>query len=344
MAQAISLTSKKAECDTTLSRALQSGHINFVFGSGASVPAIPVAGNIEVELDRLRDTDKAAFELKKFEFLQRLQSSTNALIKNAEHQGNAAALAEYRNFLSTIARILNERKTELLPRQVTVFSTHYDLFVEKASEDITNLRLNDGFNRNPAVSKSYSFQSEHYFDITYKTGTLFKYRFPIATVNLIKLHGSLSWDQSNGDLLYHAQARDIPNPAMPHFAAKMLEFCNDVALVLPTNLKYHETTLTRVYYDLLRIFANALEVENAVLIAFGSSFNDEHIRDIVIRALKNPTLLVVIVCYDESSLAEYQDKFNRYDNVIILHPDGGAKITFSNFNALLQSVVPKSSV
>jgi hypothetical protein len=78
------------------------------------------------------------------------------------------------------------------------------------------------------------------------------------------------------------------------------------------------------------------------LICFGFSFKDEHIADIVTRALKNPTLLVLIVSYDEGSVAAYREQFKRYNNVAILHPEGTETINFSNLNNLLSSVVPKT--
>jgi hypothetical protein len=201
MARAVSIKSNQSECDTILTKALQSGHINFLLGSGASLPAIATAGDIETSLnDLLKKSDAKGFEERKLKFLEQLQTSTNALIAKSGDKSNEATLEQYRQFLSNLSRILDERKTELLPKQLTIFTTNYDLFVERAAEGILNLRINDGFSRNPAVCDSYTFQPEHYFDVTFKTGTLFKYRFPIPTVNLIKLHGSLSWRLSSGAL------------------------------------------------------------------------------------------------------------------------------------------------
>jgi hypothetical protein len=343
MARTVSIKSNQSECDTTLTKALQSGHINFLLGSGASLPAIATAGGIENTLDKLLEkSDSKGFNEARHSFLNQLQTSTNALIANSGDTSNEATLDQYRQFLWNLSRILDERKTELLPKQITIFTTNYDLFVERAAEGMLNLRLNDGFSRNPAVCESYAFQPEHYFDVTFKTGTLFKYRFPIPTVNLIKLHGSLSWRLSNDVLTYSAQQRAIPQPDPAKLAKDIEEFTNSFCLVLPTKQKFSETLLTRVYYDLLRIFANTLEVENTVLVCFGFSFKDEHIADIVTRALKNPTLLVLIISHDDGSVAAYREQFKRYNNVVILHPEGTETITFSNLNNLLSSVVPKS--
>lgn len=343
MARTVSTKSDQSECDAILTKALQSGHINFLVGSGASLPAIAIAGDIETTLDKLlQASDSKGFEETKYKFLYQLQTSTNALIADSGDEANKATLDQYRQFLSNLSRILDERKTELLPKQITIFTTNYDLFVERAAEGILNLRLNDGFSRNPAICESYAFQPEHYFDVTFKTGTLFKYRFPIPTVNLIKLHGSLSWRLSNGVLTYSAQQRTIPQPDSATLAKNIAEFASSFCIVLPTKEKFSETVLTRVYYDLLRIFANTLEIENTILVCFGFSFKDEHLADIVTRALKNPTLLVLIVSHDEDSVAAYREQFKRYNNVVILHPEGTETINFSNLNNLLTSVVPKT--
>lgn len=335
--------SNQSECDVTLTKALQSGHINFLLGSGASLPAIATAGDIEITLNKLLEkSDSKVFDETKYKYLSQLQMSTNALIANSGDKSNEATLDQYRQFLSNLSRILDERKTELLPKQITIFTTNYDLFVERAAEGMLNLRLNDGFSRNPAVCESYGFQPEHYFDVTFKTGTLFKYKFPIPTVNLIKLHGSLSWRLSKDVLSYSTQQRVIPKPDSATLAKDIAAFTSSFCLVLPTKEKFSETLLTRVYYDLLRIFANALEVENTVLICFGFSFKDAHIADIVTRALKNPTLLVLIVSHDEGSVAAYREQFRRYNNVVILHPEGAETINYSSLNNLLSSVVPKT--
>lgn len=342
MAKTVSIASDRERLETILTKALQSGHINFLLGSGASLPAIPTAGNIENELDQLQESDPANFSLRRNAFLSTIQSSTNDLIEGAQNENNATTFSGYDRFLGLLARILHERKTDLLPKQVTVFTTNYDLFIERASEAMPSLRLNDGFTRNPAVCTSYSFQPEHYFDVTFKTGALFRHKSPIPTVNLIKLHGSLSWRVSAEGLCYHAESRPIPDENSASFEQDVATFADSFSLVLPTRDKFHQTLLTQVYYDLLRIFANALEIENVTLVCFGFSFDDRHILDIVSRALKNPTLLVLVVSYDDGSVAHYREKFDRHENVIVIHPTAPETIDFARLNDLLESIIPKT--
>lgn len=342
MARTISIIARADESDTVLTKVLQSGHINFLLGSGASFPAIGTAGNIEANLDKLLQSgDAGGFANAQFEFLSRIQSGTNDLINGVANNSNDATLANYKQFLIAISRVLDERKTDLLPKQVTIFTTNYDLFIERACEEMLNFRLNDGFTRNPSVRSKYKFQPEHYFDVTFKTASLFRYQLPIPTINLVKLHGSLSWRLSGEDLVYDASSRLLPQRKAANFLEAREAFLKSFSLIMPTFEKFHETLLTRVYYDLLRIFANALEVENTTLLCFGFSFNDAHILDIVRRALNNPTLLVLIFCYDEASVAAYQKIFNGHNNVVILHPEGAVVIDFSRLNALIASIIPK---
>jgi hypothetical protein len=344
MAKSISIKANVAECDTTLTKSLQSGNINFLLGAGASMPAIKTAGNIEAELDKLVTSDLAKFHATRNAFLSELDVVTNQLMGGLARITVHTTISNYKKLLGAISRILDERKTDLLPKQATIFTTNYDLFIERAAESIPSIRLNDGFLRNPSVRTKYSLRPEQFFDVTYKTGSLFKYRFPIPSVNLIKLHGSMSWARSNDEIIYSVPPlkRTAPPPG-EDFEVLSDVFANSFEIIIPAVTKFHTTLLTRIYYELLRIFANALEVENTVLVCFGFSFRDEHISDLVRRALKNPTLLLLIVSYDHASVAHYQTLFRNYNNVLILHPDENETIGFSEFNSLLTAVIPKTA-
>ena len=98
--------------------------------------------------------------------------------------------------------------------------------------------------------------------------------------------------------------------------------------------------MDRTYYELLRIYANALDRENALLVACGFSFTDEHLLDITLRALKNPTLRLVIFAFDENARDHYATTFASQNNVDIIGPAAGGTIPFGKFNDIIAGVLP----
>ena len=107
-----------------------------------------------------------------------------------------------------------------------------------------------------------------------------------------------------------------------------------IAIVKPTKFKFSETVFQEHYYQMLRVYSQELEKKQSVLIVFGYSFADEHVRSITKRALSNPTLLMYIICYDETNLDSFNSIFQSYPNVIILvnsvNKDSKGDFTFIN--------------
>lgn len=316
---------------------IQSGNINFLLGSGASMPAIQTAGSIEKEIDDLlRDGKEKDADLKALEFIQTLCGKHAA--KTPADAEMAQTMKAYVDFLTIVDQLLFERKNLLLPRQANLFTTNYDLFVERAASAIPTLTINDGFVRTPTNGTTFPFAPERYFDRVYRAGGAYNHPSEVPTINLIKLHGSLSWHKQDEAVVYKANL--IPplstkDKADPEKVAAQLE---KYFLILPNLRKFHTTMMDRVYYDLLRIFANAMDRENALLVCFGFSFADEHILDITRRALRNPTAQLLIFSHDHDTAA-YEEKFAAQRNAAIISPVEGEKIDFSRLNDLLKSAL-----
>lgn len=332
MANIIKTSEHKKNFRDILSRLFQSGSINFILGSGASYPAIAVAGNVEKEIqDSLAcgRTDEA--EGKIYDLIKGVQAPfTEATSANTE-----TTIKNYQEFIGNIENLLIERKSSIIPKQANIFTTNYDLFLEKASESYPAIVFSDGFVRTPSVRAEYEFSSRSFFNATYNKGNLYNYKVEVPTINFVKIHGSLSWKKTDDKIVF--------NPSLPKAeattAALKKEFNEKLAVVLPRKDKFRETIMDRTYYDLLRIYANELDKENTLLVAFGFSFQDEHIRDITIRALKNPTLRLIVFAYDKSA-ADYLDSlFNGYSNVEIYSAEGAEKIDFTAFNATLDEIL-----
>jgi len=348
MARTLNISNEhdKNTLSTILQKATQSANLNFIIGSGCSCPAISTLGNIEKRIQRLIDKgkpDKA--DRKLFGYLKPFIKSVE-MLKNNPDEDHAHVLERYKSFLGLISKVLFERKNNIISKQATIFSTNYDLFIEKASESfLGSLKLNDGFIRNPSLDGRYKFSTADYFTSIYNNGNLYNYQVQIPSVNLIKLHGSLSWISEDGSILFSVNhlaslKEEMETVGEDTEISKVQEIIGKFSVILPNKQKFKDTLMNQFYYDLLRIYANELDKENTLLLAEGFSFDDEHILEITTRALRNPTLRLVIFCFKEDELAKYEEKFKRHGNVDIIYSEG-REIDFAEFNTILSDILPK---
>jgi len=343
MARDIRLNNKEQieSFQETLFRAIQSSHLNFLLGAGASCPGLAPAGDVEAEILELLKAGKAdRADKKTIQFLKQFKGPMVELLGEKLSDKVGTSLKQYVEFIQTIDGILSERKTNLLPKQASIFTTNYDLFIERASERCPSILLNDGFNRVPSLKNLHKFAPERLFDATLHTGNHYDYTAELPSINLIKLHGSMTWQRSGNDVVYRVMDFDGLAGTAENDASAVAALLQSLAIVLPTQRKFQQTIIERTYYDLLRIFANVMERENSLLIAFGFSFRDEHILEIVKRALRNPTLKLIICCYAPEEIQEQQEKFTSYNNVSLLIPDAKGDLNFPRLSDLLRTVAP----
>jgi hypothetical protein len=328
-----------------LHKAIQSVNLNFLIGSGCSCPALAPLGNIENEVreKRVEGKDEEA-EKMVFNFLKPFFETYSTMMTTPDKKV-AETLNNYKLFLNVVSDILFERKSNILPRQATVFSTNYDLFVEKAFEDIESpVRLNDGFNRSPLLSTLFLFSPSEFFNSIYNNGNLYNYQVQIPSINLIKMHGSLNWRAERNRIIFLANASDklltdYENISKDNKIADIKKFNQEFSIVLPREEKFKECILNQTYYDLLRIYANELDRENTLLVTDGFSFEDEHIYEITNRALKNPTLQIIIFCYKKDELDNYKQKFSLANNVDIIYSES-AEFDFAQFISVFKGILP----
>lgn len=335
---------------------IQDCNINLLVGSGLSCPFLPVLGNIEtlltdLDTSALNTTEKKIVRASLYKRYFDTVINKNVQILN----GDAAAtpvLQQYRGLLRCLNTILVKRKVTILSKEVNLFTTNVDIFMDKAIEDL-NVEYNDGFNGRfkPTFSlsnfKISRFKKSLHYD---KTSEL-------PVFNLVKLHGSLSWRMEGGDSvvfcadLEHVKevaakalstdhVIDIPDSAtlatlVPSLTGKKADAATDafisayeklLIVVNPTKDKFRHTLMNQTYYELLRLYSNELEKENTVLFAMGFSFADEHIREITLRAANsNPTLMIYIVAYTSEAKAQIGAALGtnnmRNNNIEIVGPE-----------------------
>ena len=352
---------------------IQDCNLNFLMGSGLSVPYFSTLGNIEVlltELERnqtLNGDEKTIIRasiLGKY-FKSVISKNPQIIDETITDVTRDDVLANYRNFLVYLNTIVLKRKSTILNKQVNIFTTNIDVFFEKALEN-SQLEYNDGFygRFNPIFNltnfKNSLFKKSLHYDNTSE----------IPVFNLLKVHGSLTWESNKDNIIYSALraidsvqtkfdavesylidfdtsatidsyfTTEVKRKTNSATYADFLEEYKKFAVVNPTKEKFQDTTLNLQYYELLRLFSNELEKENTILIVFGFSMADEHIREIITRAANsNPTLTIKIFAYNNNAKLEIEANLRkgnatiRYNNIEVLETDDSAKkFDFKTFN------------
>ncbi len=252
--------------------------LNFLIGSGTSVPAIPL-----MSFFKSKDiSDEEANNLLS-DKVKEVSKKVLEDISNANDEENIkAVLKRYSEFIKVILQLLYHANSRQVTKNINIFTTNYDLFIEKSLDELMKYEsfvFNDGsngyFNR---ILDSANYNKS----VAYR-GLNDSYLNELPTLSLIKPHGSMNWEREKEDNILIRQSV-VENPVV----------------VKPTGLEGQETFLNNHFHDMLRVFQLELDKPQSILIVIGFSFQDKHIAKMLNRSLKNPELNVFIFCYSES--------------------------------------------
>lgn len=324
---------------------IQSAHINFLYGSGVSRPYLITLGNIEDYLTQLEKDKTLKEDTRKILKASIYKTYSEGVIipnyvfplYNADFVKTTNA---YNEFFHIWNDLINKRSSLLLDKQINLFTTNIDLLVEHTLAN-TGLELNDGFRGtlNPIFDET-NFQIS-----LSKSSMQYHKSSEIPIFNLMKIHGAVNWDETNGciqsdifrtgkiEKLLHAIPKNnfvtltktdsegnIVNANYDELVKKaesitltdsnvfdkFFEEYEKIVMINPTKEKFRSSVMDYHFYELMRIFSNSLERENSVLFVMGFSFADEHIAQIVKRAAAtNPTLQVIIFAYSDNDANDY---------------------------------------
>lgn len=336
---------------------LVSKNVNFLLGAGASAPYFSALNNME---NLITDIENSELESSKKDSLKNLLilyflilsvCDNHSLISHKEDKESknlmSSILEQYTSLVNIISNYMFLRNSKINPIRVNVFTTNYDLFLEKAFdlylERNNRISLNDGAE---GYFRRY-IDSDNYNKTTAHSGLYDNYYMETPTFNLIKLHGSANWslDSNNKILLdnnldyfehFKRLAHDILNENYSNYSEekqrdyikshiadienfldsemlenntkffesieieeKYIDKVNNLQIVMPTKEKFKNTVFSNHYYSMIRYMKETLEKKDSVLVVFGFSFADEHLRTELKRAFTNPGLLIYIVCYKD---------------------------------------------
>ena len=320
-----------------LKQLIQSSHINFLYGSGLSRNYLSTLGSIEkllTETSELKIEDKLKNIIKASLFATYVETVMEPCLpeKIKGNQGEYdKTFQEYVRFLNSINHIISRRNVNLIDKQINLFTTNIDDFMEKAAEK-TMVEFNDGFKGHIEPV----FSEDSFSTIKSKSSTLYQNNSPIPVFNLLKIHGSINWmTKDNSEITYDAKLsliRNLSDAVNAQFKEQLINITNNseigelaaasvklllydeegynhfnqfyskLVMINPTKAKFRETVIDYHFYELMRIYSNALERSSSLLIVAGFSFADEHIANITMRAANaNPTLQIIVFTYNENA-------------------------------------------
>lgn len=222
-----------------------------------------------VLIDAKEDVDSAIAAVKRYVF--------DTCFKGLQKEGSGNIIKIYQTFYRKLSQ-----RSRSLPRP-TVATTNYDLFNE-ISMDRIGIPYINGFlgsvekRFNPA---SFRYTIAQRLDLTSQRWTSLD-----NLVYFLKLHGSLNWHAVD-DGLFPVEERSIGNSDD-----------GDAMLIYPTPAKQN-ASFAAPYSDIFREFQSKVVQEQSVLVTIGYGFGDEHVNNIIYRALTIPTFRLVVFAKPE---------------------------------------------
>ena len=354
-------------------------NISFLIGSGASAGLLPtlaleikdVEGGNSQTIEQLATLFKG--EDKKSQKSLLFMHYFKECIEPASHMklcdlnaDDSLLIQEYNKLLMTILTILETKKKQ--DKICNIFTTNYDgcftlIADDLLSKGVADFILNDG---------SYGFQkkfvqAKNFNNLTVNTGVFGRHKTEIPQINLVHLHGSVYWGKDGENITIDYQKKleieGLDIDELKEFSEiiqdgdklvceldtltidkelqeKFWKTYDQLPIVNPTIWKFHETVFEEHYYQMLRYLSYELEKPNSVLIVFGFSFADEHIRNLIKRSLSNQSLQVYICCFSPKSKDTVFEYFKNFRNVNYILPSDGSKLNFKYFNEFVFNSSP----
>ena len=256
--------------------------LNFLIGSGVSAKSIGLMGDFKDDIET-GITANEKLEDKVKDISKKILSSVFDVPEDNIIQEN---LDDYTRFLKSVIDVINLSNSRQTPKSVNLFTTNYDLYIEKAVDELigtSRFVFNDGANG----YFTRVLESSNYNRVVSYKGLNDNFISEIPSISLIKPHGSMNWTEQNGAIIIGNGVAEIPK------------------IVKPTGTEEKDTYLDNHYYEMLRIFQLELDKPQSVLFTIGFSFQDKHIGKMVKRALQNPELLVVSFGYSDGDKDTY---------------------------------------
>lgn len=288
--------------------------VNFLLGAGFSSNFLDVLNNNEIVFEALRQfMPTSDIEKKKFIVLSAYLYwsyflTSIAPIKKVNLYDKL--FKSYKTFGDILYRIFSERGNPVLDRQFNIFTTNYDPIIEMIF-DQSNCICNDGFEGRIHPL----FSTDNYAKSYYRQAMFSNRKAEIPSLNLLKLHGSITWsmDIIDGAIKYQDYSITIKtfldkysmlfdtaivNQMKSHFTASNLsEAADQIYSILEQTI--FEPMLTNVdkYEEFLQMYKSVFLIVNPTKEKFNDTLLNKNYYELL-RILSNElekenTLLIV---------------------------------------------------
>jgi hypothetical protein len=242
-----------------------------------------------------------------------IRDTEQLIVSKCAFVKDSFTLGTHENFLRKVAR-----RSTRSPR-TRIFTTNYDLCFEQAASGAGFIVL-DGFSH----TLPQRFNSTYFdFDFVRRDNTFGTPDFLTNVFQLYKLHGSVDWDR-RGDEVYR-----MTQPTTP-------------VLIYPRDSKF-ELSYEPPFLEMMGRFLSSLRQPKTALLVIGFGFNDKHLTQPILSAIRSNVGLRVTVV-DPSLATSKNDAITRLTELVI---HGDARIClvaakFEEFVPLLPDLVAVS--
>jgi len=249
---------------------------NGAVGGEPTVDAIATARKVNHDL---KDRNVEAFLSRVEAFLQVgsdktvskfLNSSKRVILDKCTTFLDPGNLGDHKTFLHRLSR------RRVRDQRLQVFTTNYDLCFERAAADLGGVAL-----------EGFSFTAPRRYDPRFFGYDIIRRprsgddlgHYLEGVFLLYKLHGSVNWARGEEGTIYE---NDEPTPA-------------DACLIYPARGKYQQS-FVQPHLESMAQYLAAVREPNTCLLVVGFGFNDDHLAEPLLAAVKsNPHLRLIIV-------------------------------------------------
>lgn len=224
------------------------------------------------------EDDKAQDNVKKF-----YENCKDSILKTCNFKTDETSLSAHKTFIHRLSR------RRVRDSRLKVFTTNYDICFEKAA-GLQGIVVIDGF----SFTKPRMYDPRFFdYDIIRRNSTTDNVlNYLEGVFQLFKLHGSVNWERNANGIIEEKDA--TPQGA---------------CMIFPAKGKYQQSYI-QPHLELMARYLSALREPNTCLLICGFGFNDNHLSEPIISAIRtNPYLKVIIVDYNAENNIEGKQSY-----------------------------------